>query len=113
MVIRWQARQRRMAPTLAAWWRGENGTSSVEAQCSQAVVKRIDSANTHVVAEGVAPELGLLDAAAQDQQARALLEREVRRLESVERLIVVATGGAGVRAASRFHGLKCPSLRAS
>jgi hypothetical protein len=36
----------------------------------------------------------------------------VRRLESIERLIVVATAGAEMGGASRFHGV-CWSLRAS
>jgi hypothetical protein len=109
MLMRRQPRHSSTAPWVWAWLTGEKGWTSVEAQCSQ----DIGLPNPQVFAEGIVPELPLLDTAAQDQQSRALLDSEVRRLKSVERLIVVATAGARVRVgAGRFHGVCGPFERA-
>lgn len=109
MLMRRQPRHSSTAPWLAAWLRGEKGWTSVEAQCWQ----NIGLPNLQVFAERIVAELPLLDTAAQDQQSRALLDGEVGRLESIERLIVVATAGAQVGSAGRFHGVcGCPFGRA-
>jgi hypothetical protein len=89
---------------------GEKGWIWVEAQYWQ----DIGLPNSEIFAEGIVTELPLLNAAAQDQQSRALLDGEVRRLEALEWLIVVATAGAQVGVvAGRFHGVCVGSLRAS
>jgi hypothetical protein len=101
MLMRRQPRHSSTAPWLAARLRGEKGWTSFEAQCWQ----DIGLPNLQVLAEGIVAELPLLDTTAQDQESRALLDGEVRRLESIERLIVVATAGAQVGALGRFHGV--------
>jgi hypothetical protein len=108
MLMRRQPRHSSTAPWLAAWLTGEKGWTWFEAQCWQ----DIGLPNLQVLAEGIVAELPLLDTTAQDQQARALLDGEVRRLKSVERLIVVATAGVQLGSASRFHAVCGPFERA-
>jgi hypothetical protein len=110
MLMRRQPRHSSTAPWVSAWPTGEKGWTSVEAQCWQ----DIGLPDLQVLAEGIVAELALLDTTAQDQQSRALLDGEVRGLEALERLIVIATAGAQVGVlAGRFHGVCGGSLRAS